>query len=220
MPRHRSPFDEWVFNEWLPLTSIAEKLLSEAEQRSGWEALFARTYIQGKWRCNADSASLVTSLGVTQALIDGRYGDAEQLARLFLSMDPTACDPVYWNWHWVKLGVAVLLQGRVDEAIDHWNAYQPTRKSDTRLLAFHLRTDLLDCLHSMGSEHNCESRLRQFVSQLVSQLTKRKGVAVRALRATTNAELMAALTETFPKRPNESPSNGDEAGPNAPAQAE
>ncbi|MBV6457802.1 MAG: hypothetical protein HONBIEJF_00922 [Fimbriimonadaceae bacterium] len=162
-----------------------------------WEALFARTYADGKWTCNPDSAGLVTSLGWDQAMRAERYADAEALARLFLAFDRSQCDGVSWEYHWFLLGSAIIMQGRVREAIEHWESFEPVGTFGARSASVSARNELYSCLCSSDPNQSADPNLLAFVSRLLLKFKGCKRAAAKALVAATNAELLVQLERTY-----------------------
>jgi hypothetical protein len=194
---HQSPFDEDVYREWERQSVFASPEPTPEEARAIWAALFERVYVGGRWTCDPVSATLVTSAGVSHAMRQGKPDEAERLAGLFLQFDREKCDWVDWTWHWNTLGTAILLQGREEEAIQHWEAFHAIEPGEARMHHVLVRNALLDILHTLGLEAPCTEAMRQYVSLVVSRYRGCKRASLLAARAETNLDLEAALQRTF-----------------------
>lgn len=196
MSTHKSPFDPDVAAEWNAIV-FSEPPMAEEEAVERWGALFARTYVDGRWTCNPDSAGLVTSVGWSQAMRAKRYSDAEALCRLCLAFDRSEWDVVCFEDNWVHLGAAILMQGRVLEALGHWESFEPIPPSGARTANILVRNWLRCCLFHFDKDQQPDNDLRAYVSRLLLKFKGCKRAAAKALVATTNAELLMQLERTY-----------------------
>ncbi len=70
---NKSPFTEEIYQEWDQLVLANGYKLAYSERRERWQALYERTFIDGRWVVGGYEVSIVASLGVTLALRAKEY---------------------------------------------------------------------------------------------------------------------------------------------------
>lgn len=96
--------DRWVYDEWEPLTGFTPNRPASREQMLKARALYAKTYVDGKWRVGVSWAMMVVTLTMAYEVEFGESHSAERTLRSLLEHpDYGRGDPFQFEYpeHWM-----------------------------------------------------------------------------------------------------------------------
>ncbi len=193
------PFTDWVYDAWDQLVLDKGAKLSFAERYAGWQALYERCYIDGKWTIPVHDAELVTSLGFYQGWETRSFQDSRDRVRELLD-HPDFAQLSRWESHdWVaKEATATFLCGDTGHALGQLRRCLETRGHGELVL---LRASLYMLLEALGPDHVPSEGLVALVADVIAAHPGRKRLAKSVRTANTTSELQDALDRSY-VRPN------------------
>lgn len=83
MAKHQSPYTDWVFDAWYPLT-FSENYTPE-NYKSEWQKLYSQCYEDGNWLVGLADAVLVSTVGLSAELSNDDFLGAKHVCERVLS---------------------------------------------------------------------------------------------------------------------------------------
>jgi len=193
----QSPYSDRVYVEWERLV-FPTTPLSLLEKEARWAALYKSCVLEGAWSVAINDASLVASLGITLALQSGRFEEAVGLADFYLQHSDAGSEfDCSWDEIRTRLGVSMILSGRMEEGLATLDAVLSSGHHKLELRTYILRDDLLALLQELGPEEVADGQIKAFVSRLLMKWPGQGAGGQRALGAGTYGELSGLLEATF-----------------------
>ncbi len=195
---HKSPFTDWVADEWDELVLAKGARLSLEVRHRRWFDLYQRTYIDGKWVVGSDDASLVASLGGYLALESEDYRSCRDLLRQFLAHPDLTAEKIFRGHGslFVLEANADMLCGNVKAGIERLRKPLHAPRRQKHFLNV-VRNDLISFVNTVGLEETLDPQIAEFVAEVVAYYRGLKRVSERVADATTYRELNDALLQTF-----------------------
>lgn len=195
---HKSPFTEEIYLVWDQLVLEKGMRLTLEERVAGWQKLHAMCWQDGKWIVGFMDAGLSANLGMSLAMQQQRWRDANNLSVELLAHAEASSysrDPGMVQAYSFQVGALIML-GEVDQGVT-----LGTQLLESKEINWYYRIKFLHSLcgvlHEPSLPKPLDRRIALFAQQVFSKFPGCKTLGKQASKAETAEELLDLIEKVF-----------------------